>query len=821
MEKNYNFKELEPQIYKKWEERKAFTPKIDKNKKPFTIVLPPPNASGKMHTGNVLMIAIEDILIRWNRMKGIPSLWVPGTDHAGFETQITYEKALAKEGKSRFDFKRAELYQRIWDFVQTNRSAVEEQIKRMGASVDWSRNTFTLDPRVVSTVHDTFIKMYNDGLVYRGEHIVNYCPKCGTTFADLEIIHEERKDPLFYIKYKLVDRKPNEPEFLVVATVRPETIFVDTHLAVNPKDKKNSKWAKENRKVINPLSGVEMEFIEDSFVDPKFGTGIVKLTPAHDKNDFEAAVKHGLMKGKIFAEVSIVDTQGRMIKNNLPIVGETNFKEIFGGKKVLEARKMVMEKLQTDGAVEKIDTEYLHSVSLCYKGNHEVEPLVLPNWFVKVDDEKISFKKPAYEAVKKGEVKIYPKWREKTYLRWMEEMRDWPISRQTIWGIQIPVWYPVTGNENQINVSWVEEITETGEKLNHTNTLGYFLENLSHEEIIKKLQKIKGGLQRVFAKPLVRPILSKNDPSTDSETYFPETDTFDTWFSSGQWPLVTLGFGDPERKEDFDYFYPTSVLETGWEIIRFWVSRMMMFGIYLTGKAPFHSIYLHGLVRAIDGKKMSKSLGNVINPEEYIAEYGVDALRMGLISGTAGGKDFNFPKDKIIAYRNFGNKLWNMARFMLMMLEKANGVDGSNALNEANIVLENNNKVGKLNLVEVDDKKSKKLLKDEDKEILKKLNSVVKTVDKNLEKFRFSQAGEVIYQFMWHDVADVYIEQVKVREDKEVALGVLMHVYKTGLKLLHPFMPFVTEAIWDEVAITNEMSDLLLAESLWPSSSKI
>ncbi len=716
-----------------WEKGGYFKPKIDPKKKPFTILLPPPNASGRMHTGNVLMIAIEDLLVRYHRMKGDPTLWIPGTDHAGTETQITYERELKKEGKSRFNFTRKQLYQNIWEFVHKNKGIIEGQIRQMGASVDWSRAIFTLDPKVVATVHNTFAKMYEDGLVYRGEYMVNYCPKCGTTYADVEISHKERNDPLYFIKYEKLNKADGEA-YISVATVRPEPIAEDTHLAVHPEDKKHKGLIGE--KVLNPLTGAEMEIIGDEFVDPKFGTGIVKLTPAVDKNDYEVALKHKLPIN------DVMDLNGKM-------------KGRYEGLSVIDARKKAMEELEQKGLVAKVDEKYTHSVAIC-KAGHDIEPMIMPNWFVAVDKEGKSFKKPALEAVKSGKVKIFPKWQEIKYIRWMEEMYDWPISRQNVWGIQIPVLYEVE-NDSQFYV-W---FTNKNGEYKH-GQLGQMLKEVTFEEITE-------GLQRVFALPEVKWVLEKD--KEEGKTYLPETDTFDTWFSSGQWPLVTLGYPD---SEDFKYFYPTSVLETGWEIIRLWVSRMVMFGIYLTGEAPFEYVYLHGIVKALDGRKMSKSLGNVINPEEYIEQYGVDALRMGLISGTANGKDFSFPKDRVIAYKHFANKIWNMARFMLMMQEQ----------------------YGKEVAMYTEDIQ----VKPEDKEILKSLATLIKSVDTSLEKFRMADAAEAIYQFMWHELADKYIEQVKNREDKDIALSVLRYVYTTSLKLLHPFMPFVTEEVWGELS---------------------
>ncbi|HVZ58409.1 MAG TPA: valine--tRNA ligase [Patescibacteria group bacterium] len=759
MDKVYNFKDKEKEIYKTWEEKGYFKPHIDSSKKPFTIVLPPPNASGKMHTGNVLMVAIEDLLIRWHRMKGDPTLWVPGTDHAGTETQITFERGLKKEGKSRFSYSREELYQAIWDFVQNNKGQIENQLRQMGASVDWSRYTFTLDDKVIKTVHATFKKMVEDGLIYRGDYMVNYCPKCGTTYADVELKHEERKDPLYYMKYGP----------FVLATVRPETKFGDTAVAVNPKDKRYAEWIGKEIEFDGLNGTVKLQVIADDFVDMEFGTGVVKVTPAHDKNDYEAGLRHNL-------EVKpVIDLNGKLNEKAGP----------YAGLSVFEARKQVVAALQEKGLMDHIDENYIHTVALC-KAGHEIEPMVLPNWFVKVDASHKSFKKPALEAVKSGKVKIFPKWQEITYIRWMEEMRDWPISRQNVWGIRIPVWYEAEANPTmRVSFKYKDTIIggEISDLLKRSDKHGIYRTFIGGEDSVHKedladkeftLEEIKEGLQRVF--PLVDSKFVVQDESP-GQNYLPETDIFDTWFSSGQWPLVTLGYPD---SKDFKYFYPTAVLETGWEIIRLWVSRMIMFGIYLTGEVPFENVYLHGIVRALDGRKMSKSLGNVINPEDYINEYGVDALRMGLISGTANGKDFAFPKDRVIAYKHFGNKIWNMGRFILMMREQW----GKEIPEFASV------KDSDLNL--------------DDKAVLEELQTVIKTVDEELEKFRFADAAEAIYQFMWHSLADKYIEQVKTREDKDVALAVLQHVYMMSLKLLHPFMPFVTEEIYQKMPGHNE-----------------
>ncbi|OGM63266.1 valine--tRNA ligase [Candidatus Woesebacteria bacterium RIFCSPLOWO2_01_FULL_39_14] len=749
MEKTYDHRKYERKIYSHWEKSGSFTPKIDKKKKSYTIVLPPPNASGKMHTGNVLMIAIEDLLIRWKRMQGYSALWLPGTDHAGFETQITFERELKAKGKSRFDFDRNTLYEKIEGFVLENKGLIEEQIRNMGASVDWSRYKFTLDPDVIETVINTFEKLHKDELVYRDDYMVNYCPICGTTFADLEVRHKERKDPLYFLKYGPFS----------LATVRPETKFGDTAVAVHPNDKRYKQYIGKEIEVEGLLGKFKLKVIADTFVDPKFGTGVVKVTPAHDKNDYEAGLRHNL-------EIKpVIGLDGKLNEN----AGK------YAGLTVTVARKIIVEDLRKKGLLEKIDGNYTHTVAVCYKGGHDIEPTILPNWFVKVK----KLKEPAHQAVKEGVVKIYPKWQESKYHRWMESMLDWPISRQVVWGIRIPAWYNIDENKNLL-ITFLNNKRKTV-----SGEIGKLSEKYSFAEIEK-------GLQTLIAPQSAKYVIATKKPKGQ---FLQETDTFDTWFSSGQWPLVTLGY--PNSK-DFKYFYPTDVLETAWEILRLWVSRMIMFGIYLTGKPPFKDVYLHGIVRALDGKKMSKSLGNVINPEEYQEEFGTDALRMGLVSGTANGKDFNFPRDKVISFRNFANKVWNIGRFMMYELEK-HGYKNFDDLTSYS-------------------KDMKPKLKKEDIAVVDKFHKLILDVDRNLDKYRFADAADSIYHFMWDELASKYLENTKDRVDKEVTLSVFRYVYFNSLKLLHPFMPFVTEAIWQELKDLRKYPDQLLITSSWPTS---
>ncbi len=745
MDKAFNHKLVEPEMIKKWEDSGACTAKIDPSKKPYTIVLPPPNASGKMHVGNALMVAIEDLLIRWKRMQGYSALWLPGTDHAGFESQTTFERELKKENKSRFQYDRKTFYNMMMEFVLGNKHAIETQLKNMGASLDWSRYTFTLDDRSISTVLDTFKKMVDDDKIYRAGYIVNYSFKYGTTFSDAEITLKETKQSLYYIKYGP----------LTVATVRPETKFGDTALAVNPDDARYQKYIGTEVEFEDALGKQKIPVIADSYVDFSFGTGVLKVTPAHDKNDYEIGLRHNL-------EVkSVIGVDGKM--NALS--GK------YAGMKVLDARKAVVEDLQAAGLLEKIDENYTSLVPVDYRTEDYVEQLLMPNWFVKTGP----LRDAVMEKYKKQDVRIFPKWQEITFERWMENMHDWAISRQIVWGIRVPAWYSTTENPDMT----VTFLGSEGKGV--TGKVGDLLKTYSFEQI-------ETGLQSLMAPISAKYVVSKEKPG---ENFLQETDTFDTWFSSGQWPLITLGYPD---SEDFKYFYPTSVLETGWEIITRWVSRMLMFGVYLTGEVPFNDVYLHGRVMAVDGKKMSKSLGNVINPEEYQDQYGTDALRMGLISGTANGKDFAFPKDKVIAFRNFANKIWNMARFMEMMFDDVAKAGGTVKEFSANM----------------------DGLQDMDKEMISGFNSLVKLVNESLEKYRFSDASDAIYHYMWDELASKYIENVKSREDKEVALSVLRQLFVSCLKVLHPFMPFVTEAVWGEIsAIRNDSEDLLIIAS-WP-----
>jgi len=685
VDKVYKHKEVENKIYKNWEEKGFFKPAVNPRGKPFSIILPPPNANAPLHFGHA-MYTVEDILIRFHRMMGDKTLWLPGADHAGFETQFVFEKKLEKEGKSRFDFDQEILYKMIWDFVSENRPVMEGQLRRLGYSLDWSRGKFTLDPEIIKIVYKTFKKLYDDGLVYRAERLVNYCTYDGTSFSDLEVIYEERRDPLYYVKYGP----------LVLATTRPETKFGDTAVAVHPQDNRYKQYIDKEIDIETVLGKAKIKVIADKFVDPEFGTGVVKITPAHDFDDNEVASRHNLpLKQVIGFDGKLNDKAGK-----------------FEGMYVKQARKAVVEEMQKKGLIEKIDENYTHRIALCYKCKNPIEPLPLEQWFLKTKP----LAKPAIEAIKKGKIKFYPKRHDKTILNFLENIKDWNISRQIVWGIRIPAW------KDKKSGKWVVTEGEVPE----------------------------GNFKQ-------------------------ETDTFDTWFSSGQWPFATL---QTTKERDFETFYPTSVMETMYDILLFWVARMIMLGIYITGEIPFRDVVLHGAVKDPFGKKMSKSKGNVVDPLEIVEEYGADSVRFALIYGTAFGNDQALSYPKLINSRNFANKLWNIARL----------------------------------IIDYKPEKYDKEFSGKDREILGKSEELIKKVTKSIENYRFHEASEAIYEFTWHEFADKYIEEAKGRrEESQLALETVLG---TILKLLHPFMPFITEEIYQKI---NPGKYLIVAD--WPFDS--
>ncbi len=714
MEKTFAPSEHEEVLYSFWEKQGLLK---SSEGKPFTILMPPPNANASLHAGHG-MYTVDDIIIRYKRLRGYASLWIPGADHAGIETQFVYEKHLAKQGKSRMDFDRETLYNDIAAFVKENSGLIFTQFKKLGFLADWERSVFTLDEHVLQRVFDTFQKMEKEGYVYRGEYMVNYCTHCGTSLAELEIEHVERKDPLYYIKYGP----------FTLATVRPETKFGDTAVAVHPQDKRYKPWIGKEIEVEGLLGKFKLKVIGDDFVDPKFGTGVVKVTPGHDPNDYEMGKRHNLeMK-------TVIDWNGRL----------TDLAGPYKGMKVKAAREKVAEDLQKKGLMEKIDQEYTHAVSVCYKCKHDLEPMIMPNWFLKVNE----LKKKVIEVVKQDSVKFYPKKGKKLMLDWLTIMHDWPISRQIVWGIRIPVWYKVNPKAVNLHVWWID--TKGQQKRGSVN------------EFLKQgttLSEIEAGLQKVYAKTGEKApeyVVSQKKPGKD---FLPETDTFDTWFSSGQWPLVTL------HENEYSIRYPTDLMGTLVDILKFWVSRMIMFSLYIRNEIPFKHVYLWPMVTDAKGLKMSKSKGNVVNPTDLVKTYGADAFRACLFFEVSESGKVNLSDAKLIAMRNFTNKIWNIGRFINMTEsnEKTTGSDSKiiTALQK-----------------ELTDLKKKYLI--------------------YMESYKLSYALGELYEFIWHRLADYYIEQLKVdlRNGNIKAQEVLRDVYLETLKMLHPFMPFVTEAIW-------------------------
>jgi valyl-tRNA synthetase len=689
MDKAYDHRATEDKIYKKWEESGSFRPEVNPEGNPFTIILPPPNANAPLHFGHAMYV-VEDILIRYHRMLGDSSLWLPGADHAGFETQFVYEKQLQKEGKSRFDYDRDTLYKNIWDFVQDNRGTMESQLRALGFSLDWSRMKFTVDPDIVKVVYGTFKKLYDDGLVYRELKLVNYCTKDGTSFSDLEVKHVEKNDPLYYMKYGP----------FVLATVRPETKFGDTAVAVHPDDKRYKDYIGKEIEIESLIGPVKLLVVGDDAVDPEFGTGVVKVTPSHDFTDFEIGKRHDLqMKQVIGFDGKLTELAGK-----------------YAGLKIKEAREIVVKDLMDKGLMEKVDEKYNHTVSTCYKCGRVLEPLPMEQWFVKIRP----LAEKGIEQIKSKKISFVPKRFEKVAINWLNNFHDWNISRQIVWGIRIPAW----------------KCDDCGEW------------TVTESEVPNKCQ------------------------NCSSKKINQDTDTFDTWFSSAQWPFATL-----KTTGDFDKHYPTSVMETGYDILPWWVLRMIMMGIYATGQTPFETVYLHGLVRDGKGQKMSKSKGNVVNPMEMVEKYSADAVRMALIFGAAPGNDISLAEDKIRGQRNFTNKIWNMGRF----------------------------------IYEFKPEKYSMEISGKDREILGKCEDLVKQVTKMIESYRLHDAAQALYEFSWHEFADKYIEEAKERREESQAA--LEAVYLTILKLLHPFMPFITEEIFGKLSGNNR---LLITEK-WPS----
>jgi len=759
MDKVFDQKKYEEKIYSMWEKSGVFSPKINQKRKPFTVILPLPNANDPMHMGHALF-TVEDIMVRYHRMLGDPTLWLPGGDHAGIETQYVFEKHLASEGKSRFDFDRKTLYKMIWDFCDKNKDLNKNQMKLLGFSMDWSRYHYSLEPRIVAKVLKTFKKLHDDGLVYRGERIVNYCTRCGTAFSDLEVVYKEQNSFLYYLDYGPVQ----------IATTRPETIFADVAVAVNPKDKRYNNLV--GKKATIPLINFKIPIITNENIDIKFGTGALKVTPAHDTLDYEIGVKNNLQI------ISIIEQTGR-IKSDPRVPDEIQ------GLYVNKARQKTLELLEQNGKLVKKEP-LTHSVGVCYKCSNVIEPMIIPQWFVKTKP----LAAPAIAAVKKGKTKIFPKKRfEKLYFDWMENIIDWNISRQVVWGPRIPVWYCFNCN-SQIQISFINKNKECVKGVYETLSQRYSFDEIS------------GGLQSILApKNASYQLDNKRCHKCGSDKLLQETDTFDTWFLSGQWPLTTLGIDVDNIKkssEDFKYFYPTSVLDTLWDILFFWVGRMMMFGLYLTNDVPFRVVHIHARVVDQFGKKMSKSKGNVVDPIVMVDKYGADALRWALVAGVGPASDIAISDDKVKGARNFANKIWNISRFIDMKLKDA-------AVEDYKSIPEFSDKM--------------KGVSPNDKKIVEKLNKIINLTSKYLEGYKFGLASEKLYAFVWHDFADKYLESVKKRLETNdlVPLSVLRHVLFNTLKLLHPFIPFVTESIWQELKSQRKSPDIMLVASSWPS----
>lgn len=713
LEGKFNPKDFEDEIYANWEKQGYFKPSNDKSKKPYTIVIPPPNITGKLHMGHALDETLQDILIRYKRMSGYNTLWVPGTDHASIATEAKIVAKLKEEGTTKEELGRDKFLERAWEWKKEYGGTITKQIKKLGSSCDWSRERFTLDDGLSKAVQTVFINLYNKGLIYKGEKMINWCPTCHTTISDSEVEYEQEPTHLWYIKYQI---KGEDGKYLTVATTRPETMLGDTGVAVNPNDERYKEYI--GKTVILPIVNREIPVIADEFVETEFGTGAVKLTPAHDVNDYQAGINHNLDMIKVFDENGIM--------NN--IVPE------FAGLDIYEARKRIVEKLQEIGALLKIE-DYTHDVGKCYRCHKTIEPMISNQWFVKMEP----LAKPAIEAVKNGETKFIPERFDKIYFNWLENIKDWCISRQLWWGHRIPAYYCDECGEVMVQAEQPTKCTKCG---------GTHI---------------------------------TQDP-----------DTLDTWFSSALWPFSTLGW--PEETEDFKYFYPTDTLVTGYDIIFFWVVRMMFSGIEHTGKVPFKNVLIHGIVRDSQGRKMSKSLGNGIDPLEIIDKYGTDALRLSLVMGITPGNDIRYMPEKLESASNFANKLWNAAKFVLM------NIDSSNMDN-----------------AEIDISK----LEYEDKWILSKLNTLIKEITANIDNFDIGVYAQKIYDFTWNEFCDWYIEIVKTRlydknesntESKITAQKVLNKVLCDILKLLHPIMPFITEKIYCQLYNSDE--SIMIAD--WP-----
>ena len=709
LEKTYNPKEIEPKLYEKWCENKYFHAEVDRSRKPFTTVMPPPNITGKLHMGHAFDNTLQDILIRYKRMQGYNALWIPGTDHAAIATEVKVTEQLKAEGIDKKELGREKFLERTWQWKDEYAGTIEGQLKKLGVSCDWDRERFTMDEGCSKAVEEVFIKLYEEGYIYKGSRIVNWCPVCKTALSDAEVDHEEQAGHFWHIKYPIV----GTDRFLEIATTRPETMLGDTAIAVHPDDERYKDIVGKN--VLLPLVNREIPIVADYYVDKEFGTGAVKITPAHDPNDFEVGKRHDL------PEINIM--------NDDATINELGGK--YAGMDRYEARKAIVSDLEEQGFLVKVE-DHSHNVGTHERCGTTVEPLVKQQWFVRMEE----LAKPAIEAISNGDLKLIPERMNKTYMNWLSNIRDWCVSRQIWWGHRIPAYY------------------------------------------CKECGKV-----------VVAREMPDVCPDCGCTHFVQDEDTLDTWFSSALWPFSTLGW--PEKTEDLDYFYPTDVLVTGYDIIFFWVIRMVFSGYAYTGKAPFHTVLFHGLIRDSQGRKMSKSLGNGIDPLEIIDKYGADALRITLVTGNAPGNDMRFYDERVEANRNFANKVWNASRFILMNMEGKE------------ITVPNETDLSAV-----------------DKWIISKMNTLTKDVTENMDKFELGIAVQKVYDFIWDEFCDWYIELAKYRiyhaEENPAAANSALHTLKTvlgdALKLLHPFMPFVTEEIYG--ALVPEEESLMM--SSWP-----
>ncbi len=756
MAKAYEPQTTEDRVYRFWESRGYFKGSIPEPgspaaaRQPFSIIMPPPNITGELHLGHALMDAVEDILIRWHRMLGAPTLWLPGVDHAGISTQNAVERQLAKEGLSRHDLGRDEFEKRVWQWVHRFRPIISEQHRRLGASADWSNEVFTLDDKPQLAVRTTFKKMFDDNLIYRGERMINWCPRCQTALSDLEVVHEEQQGSLWYIRYPVVDGTDGagQPrltgEHIVVATTRPETYVGDTAVAVNPKDDRYTSCI--GRTLMLPIIQRQIPVLADEAIEMEFGTGAVKVTPAHDPTDFEIGQRHGLRI------LNVMNKDATLNEEAGPYAGMDRY----------DARKAMLRDLEELGYLEKTEPHTL-TVGTCDRCHTVVEPLMSWQWFVTMKPLAL----PAIDVVKEGKIQFVPDRFERIYLNWMENIRDWCISRQLWWGHRVPVWYCADEDGDRITVT-LRDPKGPPDAAPRVATYNEFIaDGVTHETIVAH-----GAWAPAGATPIVAIETPERSPNGGGHL-LQDTDVLDTWFSSGLWPFSTLGW--PLRTPEFEYWYPTSVMETGYDIIFLWVARMIMLGIYNTGEIPFSTVYLHGTVRNEHGQRMSKSLGTGVDPLEVVEKYGADALRYTLITSSGPGNDMKLSEQRVEQGRNFANKLWNATRFVIAMIGDRKVMPAVPSA-AATLPLE-------------------------DRWIISRLEGLSRSVDDLLGKFEMGEAARQVYEFVWNEFADWYIEiaKVRVRESEGATvspLPVLAYVLERSLRLLHPFMPFVTEELW-------------------------